>query len=195
MARKEIKKEKLQSRVKDIIEASIENLSIYEDDTFDAVVCLGGALSHLVNRKKRQKAASELIRIAKNDAPIFVSVIGKLAVCINSIVYLWPQMLEAPDAFKRITTTGDYFGGWGFAPAHFYSIDELKEEFERGTKTLQIVGLEGIFSTHEKEYNKTFKLHKYNEILWKTHLRTCTNPCIAETSQHFMGIFVKRSSD
>jgi hypothetical protein len=54
-----------------------------------------------VNRKKRQKAVSELIRIAKNDAPIFVSVIGKLAVCMNSIVYLWPQMLEAPMSSKE----------------------------------------------------------------------------------------------
>lgn len=194
IAKKKIKREKVQDKVKQIVEASIDDLSIFENGSFDSVLCLGGALCHLVNKKRREKAASELVRVAKDNAPIFVSVIGRLAVCINAIVYLWPEMLKAPDVFRKYTTTGNYFGGWGFAPAHFYSVDELKEEFQNKTTILEMVGLEGIFSANQKRYNQVYKQKKYNKILWETHLKTCTDPCIVGTSQHFMIICRKHNN-
>ncbi len=192
IAKRKIRKERAHDRVKQILEGSIADLSMFEDETFDSVLCLGGALCHLVSEKQRKKAASELIRVAKDKAPIFVSVIGRFAVCINAIVGLWPETLEASDVFRKYTTSGDYLGGWGFAPAHFYSVEELKREFERKTTTLQMVGLEGIYSAHQRRYNKVYKQKKYNELLWETHLKTCTDPCIVGTSQHFMIIFRKR---
>lgn len=191
IAKRKIKREKVHNKVKQIVEGSIEDLSMFKSETFDAVLCLGGALNHLVDKKRRRKAASELVRVAKQGAPIFVSVIGRLAVCINALAYLWPEMLEAPDVFRKYTSTGDYFGGWGFAPAHFYTPEELKNEFKHKAKILQMVGLEGIFSANQKRYNQVYKLRKYNEILWETHLKTCTDPCIVATSQHFMIIFKK----
>ena len=192
IAKRKIKKEKAQDKVKQIVEGSLEDLSMFEDGTFDSVLCLGGALCHLVNKKRRKRAVSELIRVAKEGAPIFVSVIGRFAVCIKSIVGLWPEMLEAPDVFRKYTTTGDYLGGWGFAPAHFYSLEELKNDFGSKTTLLQMVGLEGIFSAHQRRYNQVYRQKKYNGILWETHLRTCTDPCVVGTSQHFMIILRKR---
>jgi ubiquinone/menaquinone biosynthesis C-methylase UbiE len=192
IAKRKIKKDKVQDKVKQIVEGSLEDLSMFENNTFDSVLCLGGALCHLVSKKRRKKAVNELIRVAKDEAPIFISVIGRFAVCINSIVYLWPEMLEAPDVFRKYTTTGDYLGGWGFAPAHFYSLEELKKEFEHKTTTLQMVGLEGIFSAHQRRYNQVYRKKVYNGILWEAHLRTCTDPCVVGTSQHFMIIFRKR---
>jgi ubiquinone/menaquinone biosynthesis C-methylase UbiE len=191
-AERKIKKERLNDKVKQVIQGSIEDLSTFEPNTFDSVLCLGGPLSHLVNKKSRQKAANELVRVAKNNAPIFVSVIGRLSVCINSIVYLWPEMLEAPNTYKKYTTTGDYLGGYGFTPAHFYSIEELKNEFMPRTTIIEMVGLEGIFSNNERTYNRVYKQKKYNKILWETHLKTCTDPSVVGTSQHFMIICRKQ---
>lgn len=191
IAKRQIKREKVQNRVKQIIQGSIDNLSMFEDNSFDAVICLGGALSHIVNEKQRQKAIDELIRVAKKNSSIFVSVIGRLAICINSINYLWPEMLEAPDVYRKYIIKGDYFGGYGFAPAHFYFPEELKKEFGNKTKILEMVGLEGIFSTHQKRYNKVYKLKKYNKILLETHLKTCTEPSIVGISEHFMIICKK----
>lgn len=191
IAKRKIKKEKVQDKVKQIIEGSIENLSVFENNAFDSVICLGGPLSHLLHKKRREKAIDELIRVAKNKAPIFISVIGRLAVCMNSINYLWPEMMEAPDIYRQFTIDGDYFGGYGFAPAHFYSPEELRKEFEGKTKILEMVGLEGIFSTHQKRYNRVYKLEKYNKILWETHLKTCTEPSIVGISEHFMIICEK----
>jgi len=188
IGREQIKKAKVESRVKQIIEGSIDDLSMFEDNIFDAVVCLGGALSHVLYKEQRQKAADELVRVAKHNAPIFVSVIGRLAVCMNTIVYLWPELQTAPDMYRTFTTIGYYPGGTGFAPCHFYVPEELRDEFKGKTRILKMVGLEGIFSTHEKEYNEVYTMVKYNEILWETHLKTCTHPSIVGISEHFMMI-------
>jgi len=193
IAKEQISKANFQKRVKQIVEGSIDNLSMFRDNTFDAVICFGGALSHLVIAKQRKKAADELVRVAKQDAPIFVSVIGRLAVCMNTVVYLWPELQTAPETFKKYTITGDYLGGYGFTPTHFYTPDELKREFRSKTKIMKMVGLEGIFSTHEKEYNEIYEKGKYNEILAETHLKTCTHPSIVGISEHFMLICKKRS--
>jgi ubiquinone/menaquinone biosynthesis C-methylase UbiE len=188
IAREQIMKAHVEERVKEILQGSIDDLSMFKDDTFDAVVCLGGALSHLVIHRQREKASNELIRVAKPDAPIFVSVIGKLAICMNTIVFLWPELESAPEVYRKYTGTGDYFGEAGFAPAHFYTPEELEREFGGKTKILKMIGLEGMFSTHEKEYNEAYKMEKYNEILWETHLKTCTHPSIVGISEHFMMI-------
>ena len=186
IAREQIKKAKVENQVKQTVEGSIEDLSMFEDNTFDAVMCLGGSLSHLVNKKLRLMAVDELIRVAKHDAPIFVSVIGRLAVCMNTIVFLWPELKTDPDIFRKYTTTGYYHGGSGFAPCHFYLPEELREEFQDKARVLEMVGLEGLFSTHEERYNEVHEMGEYNEILWETHLKTCTHPSIVGISEHFM---------
>jgi len=186
IAQEQILKAKVGERIRDVLQGSIDDLSIFDDDTFDAVICLGGALSHLVIEKRREKAANELVRVAKPDAPIFVSVIGKLAVCMNTIVFLWPELESAPEVYRKYTATGDWSGGTNFAPTHFYTPEELEREFRGKTKILKMVGLEGMFSTHEKEYNEVYKMEKHNEILWETHLKTCTHPSIVGVSEHLM---------
>jgi ubiquinone/menaquinone biosynthesis C-methylase UbiE len=190
IARKMIRKEGAQNRVKQVIEGSIDNLSMFDNNTFDAVICLG-ALSHLVEKRGREKAANELIRVAKKNAPIFVSVIGRLAVCINTINFLYPEMLEAPNVYRKCVLRGDYFGGYGFTASHFYSLEELRGEFENKTRILEIVGLEGIFSTHQRRYNRVYRMKKYNTILREIHLKTCNDPHVAAIGEHFMIICKK----
>lgn len=192
IAEKQIRKAKVEDRIRNILQGSVDDLSMFKDEEFDAVLCLGGSLSHLVYKKQRLKAANELVRVAKHDASIFVSVIGRLAICMNATVRLYP-VLEEPDIFAEHMTTGDYPGGYGFAPSHFYLPEELREEFEGKTEILEMVGLEGIFSTHEKEYNEVYERGRYNEILWETHLKTCTHPSIVGASEHFMLICRKEA--
>ena len=193
IARVQIEKAGIGDKVKQIIEGSVDNLSMFRDNTFDAVLCLGGPLSHLLNKEQRQKAADELLRVAKHNAPVFASVIGRLAVLMNTVVYLWPELKADPDVWRRYVLTGDYFGGYEFTACHFYLPEELEAEFRDKAKILEMVGLEGMFSTHTKEYNEVREMGKYNEILWETHLQTCTNPSLIGISEHFMLICRKKS--
>lgn len=91
--------------------------------------------------------------------------------------------------------TGDYYGGYGFAPAHFYLPEELKEDCESvGLTVLELVGLEGLVTGHEKEVNK---LAKKRPDIWdkwkKMHLSLCTHPTAVGLSEHMLIICKKQN--
>lgn len=186
-AEKQIKKARVQDKVKQILEGSIDDLSIFNNSTFDAVICLGGTLSHLVRKKQREKATDELIRVAKKNAPIFVSVIGRLALMVSALIR-FPEEIETKEVFQNIRDKGDYHGGYGFTPCHFYLPEELKDSFKkRRVKVLEMVGLEGLSSGHPEKTKRLFKKYpKAWKIWWKTHLKTCTHPSTVGLSEHFM---------
>jgi 2-polyprenyl-3-methyl-5-hydroxy-6-metoxy-1,4-benzoquinol methylase len=71
VARRKIKKAGVLGRVKQFVQGSIEDLSMFTDETFDAVLCLGAPLCHVLNAKQREKAAAELVRVAKKRSTDF----------------------------------------------------------------------------------------------------------------------------
>ena len=192
IAKRQIRRAGVKHRVKQILEGSIDDLSMFSDEMFDAVLCLGGALSHILSKASRERAISEIIRVAKRGAPIFVSVIGRLAVLISELVN-FPQEIEIEDVFRRVRDTGDYYGGYGFAPCHFYLPEELEKSFRgKGVEILEIVGLEGLATLHRKELNRLHKKYpKAWRIWWETHLRTCTHPGAIGISEHILIICKK----
>jgi len=199
IAKKQIEKAKVRDRVKQVLQSSIDDLSMFDNSTFDVVICLGGALAHIVSKKQREKAIDELIRVAKKNAPIFVSVIGRLATLVCALIY-WPEDMAIDGLYQKIYDTGDYYGGQGvytkgrsFAPCHFYMREELENSFrERNVRVIEMVGLEGLATRHQKETNRLFKRHPKAWKNWQEiHLRTCTRPSVVDMSQHFMIICKK----
>jgi len=199
IAERQIKKARVGDRVKQILQGSVDDLSMFDDSTFNVVLCLGGALAHIMDAKQREKAIDELIRVAKKNAPIFISVIGKFATLICALIY-WPKDLEINGLYQKIYDTGDYFGDYGiytkgrsFAPCHFYSREELENAFgKRNVKILETVGLEGLATRHQKEANRLVRKYPKAWKNWRElHLKTCTHPSVADISQHFMIICEK----
>lgn len=192
IAKSHIERSPVKKRVRKIIQGSIDDLSIFENETFDAVACLGGPLSHVVDEVRREKGIDELIRVAKKGVPIFVSVIGRPALLVTQLVD-FPEAIEL-DIFEKSRDTGDYEGGYGFAPCHFYLPEELKKSFQkRRIRVLEMVGLEGLASGHRKETNRLARRNpKAWNIWWETHLKTCTNLTSVGISEHFMAICKKQ---
>lgn len=188
IAKKQIKRSGVRKRVSQIIQGSIDDLSMFENEVFDATICLGGPLSHIVDETRREKAINELIRVGKKGSPVFVSVIGRSAVLVNELIRL-PEEIEL-EIFPRIRDTGDYYGGYGFAPCHFYQPEELKKSLEKsGLEVLGMVGLEGLASGHQKEANRLAKKYpRAWKIWWETHLKTCAHETSVGISEHFMAI-------
>ena len=58
-------KAKVQQKVKQIVQGSIEDLSIFKDESFDTVICLGGPLCHILDKTQWNKAIDELTRVTK----------------------------------------------------------------------------------------------------------------------------------
>lgn len=189
-ARKQIKKGKLQNKVREVVGGSIVDLSRFADNTFDAVICLGGPLSHVLDRKERNMAISELIRVAKKGAPIFVSVIGRLSL-LRCALKLFPHEIGLP-RFNKYCDKGDYAGNYAFTACHFFLPEELRELFvKKKVKILEMVGLEGIGSHFPEKINLLAKNKKRWKAWLETHYKTCTHPAVVGISEHMLIISKK----
>jgi SAM-dependent methyltransferase len=72
----------------------VTDLSAFEDGTFDATLCFGGALSYA--REGAPRAAAELRRVTRPGGPVMVSVMGVWGALRFGVV------LDPPDVFERL---------------------------------------------------------------------------------------------
>lgn len=173
-------------------EGDICDLSQFDDNTFDGVLCLGAPLTHVVDPDERKKAVDELVRVAKPGSYIFCSVVGRLAL-LRTVLVEFQEEIKM-DIFKEYVRSGDYDGSNGFTCCHFFMADDLKKTFERqDVDFVELVGLEGLSSANPDSVNKLYENDKDAfEIWWQTHLKLCTHPAVADTSQHMMIICRKK---
>ena len=125
----------------------------FETDAFDAICCLGGPLSHVLDPAERERSMAELGRVARDDAPVFVSVIGRLSALRGGIKFVLPSESGERHGFlDRIAEEGAYTqeladehaDGEGWAECHFFRADELEADLEAaGFDVETLVGLEG----------------------------------------------------
>ncbi|PWB51412.1 MAG: class I SAM-dependent methyltransferase [Anaerolineales bacterium] len=190
-ARRMVRRYGIQDRVKEIACGSIVDLSRYAENTFDAVICTGGPLSHVLDPAGRQQAISELVRVVKPGSPLFVSVIGRLAVLV--VILIESQVeLDMPH-FELLRESGDYHGERGFTACHFYLPEELLGEFSRpDLAILELAGLEGISTQHIREFNRLARDEKRFSSWLQTHYRTCTHPGGVAMSEHMLIISRKQ---
>lgn len=191
-AKKRIRREGVENNVLGIVKGRIENLSMFKNEDFDAVLCLGGPLSHVMDIRLRKKAVSELFRVAKKRAPILVSVMSRIAsICRITVDPKFQNELAAP-YFKRFLTNGDYEGGYGFTAFHGFLQEELRELFEwQNAKDLKIFSLEGFFYIRIKSTKLLQKDKKLWDIAWSTYLSLLDRPEVVGISDHFIAICKK----
>ncbi len=184
-ARRQVKRAGLNDLVKDIAEGSIVDLSRFDDSTFDAVVCTGGPLSHVLEASDREKVISELVRVARPGAPIFVSVMSRLSVLV--LILIESQVEIDLPHFIPLRDTGDYFGVHGFTACHFFLPEEFRDAFgEQDVQILEMAGLEGISTHHNQKVNLLAHDEKRWQIWLETHFETCTHPSVVGMSEHML---------
>lgn len=191
-AKKQIKKEKIANKVKDIVTGSITDLSKFVDNYFDAVLCLGGPLSHVHPEEERQKAISELVRVAKVGAPIFTSVMSKYGVMLATPAG-WPQEVEFKKHYQNLVENGEDYKWRGIGYCHYFTSDELEKMFlKENVEIITKVGLEGL-NVDDKVTNRFAK--KFPEA-WENwleiHMNICTEPFVIDASGHMMIIVQKK---
>ena len=129
----------------------------FEDGEFDAVCCLGGPLSHVVDDDERARAMVELRRVVAPGAPVFVSVISRFAAIRDILKFnldsshglLVPIAEDGKYTEERVAEHAD---GEGWAECHFFRTDEFEAELEdAGFDVEQLVGLEGIANRMKPE--------------------------------------------
>ncbi|MDG6940320.1 MAG: class I SAM-dependent methyltransferase [Nitrososphaerota archaeon] len=172
----------------EFLQGSVVDLSRFADRSFDAVLCLGGVLSHVVDPTDRERAVRELVRVAKDGAPIFVFVINRTAVLLTFLLKDQDH-IELP-VFERYLNTGDYYGEFAFTAHHGFLPEELRGHFEgrRDVKVLETVGLEGLSSSHPKETIRLARNGPRWRIWLEAHYKTCTHPSVVGASEHILAI-------
>jgi len=186
--KRKLKRLGLSAKVEEFVEGSIEDLSVFPGDRFDAVLCLGGPLSHIMNTHGRMKAASELVRVAKLRAPIFITVMNKFSMLQYELTgkYLLKES-DGGKLFRRILRNGDHTGRYVFTAFHGFLPEELRDMVSPlGVEIMEMIGLEGLGAHHEREVNKLAR----DKILWglwlEAHYGTCGHPAVQAMSEHCM---------
>lgn len=163
----------------------------FNDGYFDAVCCLGGPLSHIMDADERADATSELRRVAKSDTPVFVSVIGRLA----SVKYGIRHGLDVhPEILPKVAENGDYtqelldsVEGEGWAECHFFRATEFESLLESTNLSVErLVGLEGLASVMQPELEDAPEeaveaVREVNQILQDDR-------CVADISEHMLAV-------
>lgn len=194
IAKREIERAGVEDRVSKIVEGSVADLQGFDDKLFDAVLCLGGPLSHLLDQSEREKAAKEIVRVAKRGAPIFISVFSRYGV-FRAFLQLTPDEITDPsheELFNYGVHRGHptpHKGGRGFSKvdAYFFLPNEVKDLFENvGVETLEMVSCEGLSSRLQEATNRLYrKKEKWNRWL-KLVLETCDDPSILGMGDHIL---------
>jgi 2-polyprenyl-3-methyl-5-hydroxy-6-metoxy-1,4-benzoquinol methylase len=134
-----------------ISQQSITDIA-FADDSFDAVLCTGGPLSHVIDGEEREEAVRELIRVAKPQSPVFVSVMGLLNV-LGLISRNLPEYDESV-IMEELAETGEYtaelasqvdFEVGQFTESKFFRVEEFEDLLEsNGLIVKDIVPLEAF---------------------------------------------------
>jgi len=194
IARREVRKAGVGDRVKEVVDGSVTDLSRFRDDLFDAVLCLGGPLSHLLKKSERERAASELVRVANKKASLFISVFnryGFFRILLRSGENLTDsphkEMFREgihrahcphPKAFRRTA---------GFTDAYFFLPSEVKELFEnKGVQTITLATCEGLSSDLEEVTNMLYKDGKNWRQWLEILIQTCSDPSILGLGTHLL---------
>jgi ubiquinone/menaquinone biosynthesis C-methylase UbiE len=187
-AKRKLKRLGLLAQANRFVEGSIEDLSAFPDESFDAVLCLGGPLSHIMNRRGRMKAVSELVRVAKARGPIFIAVINKFSMLQYELTGKY--LLKAPDGgnlFRKILVDGDHTGKYVFTAFHGFLPEELRDMASlTGIEILEMVGLEGLGAHHERDVNRLARDKKLWGLWLEAHYATCNHPAVQAMSEHCM---------
>ncbi len=191
-AKKKVKREKISDKVKDFVQGSITDLSEFPDNSFDAVLCLGGPLSHVSPEKEREKAVSELVRVAKKNAPIFISVMSRYGVLLSTPGG-WPEEAENKKNLWDLIEKGEdyrFCGGRGYC--HFFTSKEMEEMFlKEDVRIIAKVGIRGL-NIDKKTANMFAKKFPKAWKNWvEVSMQMCTDPVVVDTGSHMMFVIKK----
>jgi SAM-dependent methyltransferase len=173
--------------VQQLVEGTITDLSQYADNCFDAVLCLGGPLSHTYPASDRSKAVSELVRVARKGACIFVSVMSKYGVLLATPEG-WPQAVANPkENFRHLIETGDTYAFVKDGYCHFFTSAELEQLFtSQAVKVEQKAGLEGFNTDEDTSNNFAAKYPEAWQYWLKLNEEHCTDPFVVDASGHML---------
>lgn len=185
--------------VERFVEATILDLSTFAAHAFDVVVCYGGALSYV--RDRRDDAAKELIRVLKPGGVLLTSVMSRYGAAASVVCRGETAVLGAPASASLwdALATGDLppfpsrRTGLMHPAMHLYAASELCTLFAPYADVLEVAG--SNVSTFEG--NARFEEVAGDPRIWETAVeverRLARQPGLVDAGSHI--ILAARSND
>jgi len=153
-----IKKEQLQtSLLKDVYTGSVLDLSRFEDNSFDTVLCMG-ALYHIKDKTDRAKAIRECLRVLKKNGIFAASYINKFAVILHDHEKELKNMDELlqynKDSYKDV-----FYGSTPKEIIDLMNTSGLKSLYNVATDGIAYLIDSDINNSNNDNFNKWLQLH------------------------------------
>ena len=182
----------IQDRVEAIHEGSFVDLSRFEDGAFDAVLCLGGALSHVVEPSCQRRSVHELRRVVRPGGPVFISVMNRLSTYRSAVQWpncfddVFPHLLESPLTAHGVLGAPDYV----FMPEELVALLS-----DVGLSIDRLYGTSGIGAHLQEENLLAVMEDPVRWPLWREALlSTCDHPNVVGVSRHLLAV-ARRGSE
>lgn len=177
---------KTTSPLKNVFIMNAMDMSVFGNESFDAVLCMG-PIYHLKNINDRKKVIAECLRVLKNNGILFAAYINRQAAYLLELkkeVTLQSEFLD--DILKK-----GYLAGSQSEVFYFSSPREIEEIMsEYNIQKLCNAGVDGV------NYMLADKINGYSEAdyeYWlKNHIEHCTDPYLIGYSLH--GLFICRKA-
>jgi ubiquinone/menaquinone biosynthesis C-methylase UbiE len=176
----------VQDKLLEAVVGDVRDLSRFEVGSFDAVLCLGGPLTHISDADDRSRAISELVRVAKPGAVVCIEVVGYLAVLRTILLEFSHELLDP--SFEKLVQDGDATGPtksmW-----HFFRADEIRQLAEtHGLKTVTMAGCQGLSTSLVEATNRVAEDEAKWQVWIDLLLRTSTEPAVIDMAEHILYI-------
>ena len=197
LAKQKLTEAKVLGCVEQFIEADIVDLSMFSTGHFDSVVCYGGALSYVC--EKRYEAATELIRVTRPGGFILVSVMSLLGGLLTIITQQRDlSALRSPEdtmSFRpglwEVLDTGNLLSFPSksvesqHAPMHLYTAEELQNLF-KDCDVLEVAGSNVTTS----EFSNALEEISADSHAWSTLIelerKLNSNPGLVNSGNHII---------
>ena len=176
----------VRERVPAVVEGSITALSLFGDEQFDAVLCLGGVLSHVVEAAPRRQALAELRRVAKPGALLFIAVMNRLGAYRSTVQ--WPSCYT--QYFPHLPETGIAAIGPGGALTYYFLPEEFVSSLTAADlEPVRLYGCNGLGAHLQEEHLNALMADPERWPMWRKQLlATCDHPSIVGVSNHLLAV-------
>lgn len=170
--------------IKRIVKTDVLDLSQFEDNSFDAVLCMG-ALYHLRKETDRKRAISECLRVLKPQGIFIAAYINRYAKILKDMISGLENMDIAMQVFEKGNSPEKY------DDEAFYKT--TPNEFENEIKEFSLEKLHHI-GTDGIGYIISDKIDEMTDNQFETwleyHIKTCEDPNILGYSMH--GLYIAK---
>jgi SAM-dependent methyltransferase len=180
----------VQSHIEETVTGSIIDLSRFADNAFDAALCLGGPLSHVIDADERARAVAELRRVTRRGGTIAISVMGRIGFLRSAVQ--WLNWFDGGVPEVRFSSTVRVSSppmlAYPFMPGE---LEELMGS--GGIDVIRSYGCQGIGAHLQEENLLEIMDDPTRWALWEPELlATCDEPSVIGVSSHLLAVGRKR---